>query len=73
MSLNVSGHRFVRSRRRYVPPNFAEWRHVLDIAQVRPAHAFRNGTSSCRRSMGCDRTCMRHLCRCTASPRPSVS
>ena len=25
---------FALSRRRYVPPNFAEMRHVLNIAQV---------------------------------------
>jgi IMP-specific 5'-nucleotidase len=25
------------SRRRFVPPNFAEIRHILNIAQVRPA------------------------------------
>lgn len=27
---------FALSRRRYVPPNFAEMRHVLNIAQVSP-------------------------------------
>lgn len=27
---------FALSRRRYVPPNFAEIRHVLNIAQVPP-------------------------------------
>ncbi len=27
---------FALSRRRYVPPNFAEMRHVLNIAQVAP-------------------------------------
>lgn len=28
---------FALSRRKYVPPNFAEMRHVLNIAQVCPA------------------------------------
>ena len=28
---------FALSRRQYVPPNFAELRHILNIAQVRSA------------------------------------
>ena len=27
---------FALSRRKYVPPNFAEIRHILNIAQVQP-------------------------------------
>ena len=34
-ALNEYDSFFALSRRRYVPPNFAEMRHVLNIAQVR--------------------------------------
>lgn len=33
-ALNEYDSFFALSRRRYVPPNFAEMRHVLNIAQV---------------------------------------
>lgn len=36
-ALTEYDHFFALSRRRYVPPNFAEIRHVLNIAQVNPA------------------------------------
>jgi IMP and pyridine-specific 5'-nucleotidase len=34
---------FALSRRKYVPPNFAEMRHVLNIAQVRRCMAVSTG------------------------------
>lgn len=56
---------FALSRRQYVPPNFAELRHILNIAQVRPLGYCAGGGSvlraapepGCRRRPGLGGDC----------------
>ena len=48
---------FALSRRKYVPPNFAEIRHILNIAQARVPHTGR--LNYAMYALGCDARSMR--------------